>query len=377
VRGYVQLAAMAFAGLAASQALAQAGCLSSFIEPQRRHVHNTAPPAKTAQPLPAGQPLGTVTYRPRGAQATQTLDDYLGMYCTTGLLVLHDGQVVFERYLQRTRPGDGLLSASMSKTLLSLLIGIAVADGKLSLQDRVVDVLPDFEGSAFAQDSVEELLRMTSGVELKNSYQRGEASDNQVLNPMLEPQRDVRAYLKGKTAMAVAGKTFNYNGAVTALLGLMLSARTGMSNTDYLAQRLWEPMGAEAPGYWIKNWKGQEGVQGQFVATLRDYARIGQLMLNQGRVADRQVVPQAWIAQMTALRRDKPQPAQAPFYGLQVWIPQAAGGRSFAWGTNGQNIFVDPVAKTVIVHTGNSPDAEFNGNAHLFPLRDAIAAALK
>jgi CubicO group peptidase (beta-lactamase class C family) len=377
VRGYVQLAAMAFAGLAASQALAQAGCLSSFIEPQRRHVHNTAPPAKTAQPLPAGQPLGTVTYRPRGAQATQTLDDYLGMYCTTGLLVLHDGQVVFERYLQRTRPGDGLLSASMSKTLLSLLIGIAVADGKLSLQDRVVDVLPDFEGSAFAQDSVEELLRMTSGVELKNSYQRGEASDNQVLNPMLEPQRDVRAYLKGKTAMAVAGKTFNYNGAVTALLGLMLSARTGMSNTDYLTQRLWEPMGAEAPGYWIKNWKGQEGVQGQFVATLRDYARIGQLMLNQGRVADRQVVPQAWIAQMTALRRDKPQPAQAPFYGLQVWIPQAAGGRSFAWGTNGQNIFIDPVAKTVIVHTGNSPDAEFNGNAHLFPLRDAIAAALK
>jgi len=91
---------------------------------------------------------------------------------------------------------------------------------------------------------------------------------------------------------------------------------------------------------------------------------------------DRQVVPRQWIEQMTALRRDKPQPAHAPFYGLHVWIPQAAGGRSFAWGTNGQNIFVDPVAKVVIVHTGNSPQAEFDGNAHLFALRDAIAGAL-
>jgi CubicO group peptidase (beta-lactamase class C family) len=79
---------------------------------------------------------------------------------------------------------------------------------------------------------------------------------------------------------------------------------------------------------------------------------------------------------MTELHRDKPQPGKAPYYGLQVWIPQAAGGRSFFWGVNGQNIFIDPVARVVIVHTGNSPNAEFDGNRHLFALRDAIVRSL-
>jgi hypothetical protein len=60
---------------------------------------------------------------------------------------------------------------------------------------------------------------------------------------------------------------------------------------------------------------------------------------------------------------------------LHIWIPQAAAGRSLLWGTNGQNIFIDPIARVVIVHTGNSPDAAFDGNAHLFPLRDALIGA--
>ena len=117
-------------------------------------------------------------------------------------------------------------------------------------------------------------------------------------------------------------------------------------------------------------------MQGQFVATLRDYARLGYLVMNGGALNGRQVIPADWIAQMATLRRDKPQPPHAPFYGLHAWIPQAAGGRMFFWGAGGQNIFVDPVAQVVIVHTGNSPAADFDGNRHLFPLRDAIVKKL-
>jgi CubicO group peptidase (beta-lactamase class C family) len=135
-------------------------------------------------------------------------------------------------------------------------------------------------------------------------------------------------------------------------------------------------MGAESKSYWIKNFHGEEGVQGQFIATLRDYARLGYLVANQGRINGKEIVPTDWIVKMTELRRDKPQPANPPFYGLHVWIPQAAGGRSLFWGVNGQNIFVDPVAQVVIVHTGNSPKAVFDGNRHLFPLRDAIVRSL-
>lgn len=368
--------ALLLGSMVVTPARAQDGCLGNFIDTQRRYPSNVAPASAQVQALPDGVPLGPVRYRPRGSDTPLTLDAYLGRFCTTGFLVLHQGQRVFERYLQGTGPGTRLLSASMSKTLLSLLVGIAVSEGRLTLQERVADVLPDFKDSAFAEATVEDLLRMSSGAALLNSYDPGAASDNQAINPILEPRTDMRAYLRQKTARDPRGPVFNYNGAVSTVLGFVLSARTGMSNTDYLAQRLWKPLGAEAPGGWIKNRWGQEGVQGQFVATLRDYARVGLLLMNLGRVGDRQVVPQAWIEQMVALRPDKPQPAQAPFYGLHIWIPQAAGGRSFAWGTNGQNIFVDPLAKVVIVHTGNSPAAEFNGNAHLFPLRDAITGAL-
>lgn len=376
LRRWVQrVSVAALLTMSALRAIAQTGCSPNFIDPHRKYPTNEAPASKNLQPLPVGEQLGQVRYRARGADTTSTLNEYLGTFCTTGFLVLKDGKVAFEKYLQRTDASTKFLSASMSKTILSLLVGIAIGEGKLSLQDRVVDVLPDFKDSAFARASVEDLLRMTSGVDLKNSYESGVASDNQLINPMIEPYKDVRAYLRERSAADPSGKPFNYNGAITAVLGLMVRERTGMTNTEYLAKRLWEPMGAEAPAYWIKNFKGQEGVQGQFVATLRDYGRVGLLIMNKGRVGDRQVVPESWIEQMTTLRRDVPQPAQAPFYGLHIWIPQVAGGRSFAWGTNGQNIFVDPVAKAVIVHTGNSAAASFSGNAHLFPLRDAISAA--
>jgi CubicO group peptidase (beta-lactamase class C family) len=368
---------VAAAALAIAQAAAaQSGCRPGFVNTQSFFPHNEAPASASPLQFGAGEALGNVRYRPIGESADSTLEEYLGKFCTTGLLVLHDRRIVFERYLQGVQPGDALLSASMSKTILALLIGVAVSEGKLALDQRVGDLLPDFRASAFGEDTIEDLLRMTSGVALKASYVRGGVADNRATDPMVSPRQDMRAYLRGKTERDPAGKRFDYNGAVSALLGIALSERTGKSNTAYLADRLWAPMGAEGNGYWIKNLRGEEGVQGQFVATLRDYARLGYLVMNQGEVNGHHVVPAAWIAQMTALRGDRPQPARPPFYGLHIWIPQAAGGRSFFWGAGGQNIFVDPVARVVIVHTANSPDADFQGNRHLFALRDAIVREL-
>lgn len=357
-------------------ATAQSGCIQAFKNPHRQYLYNEAKSSRTPTFLAPGEPLGSVIYKARKESQNSSLEEYLGKFCTTGFLVLHKGQVVFERYLQGIQPDDALLSASMSKTIFSLIAGVAIAEGKIALNDRVQEVLPDFESSAFADATIEELLRMTSGVALKNSYVRSETSDNQATNPMVSPNQNMRAYLSQKKEFAATGKRFDYNGAVTALLGLALSARTGKSNTDYLAEKLWVPMGAKSSGYWIKNNSGEEGVQGQFAATLSDYAKLGYLVMNQGSINGKQIIPAHWIAQMSTLRRDMPQPSGPPYYGLHVWIPQAAGGRSFFWGTNGQNIFVDPIAQVVIVHTGNSPNAGFHGNDHLFPLRDAIVAKL-
>ncbi len=290
---------------------------------------------------------------------------------------MKEDKIVFERYLQGHKASDTLFSASMSKTIFALLVGIAVGQGKLSLQDRVVTVLPDFQDSAFADATVENLLRMSSGVVLVDSYERDNKGDNQATNPMISPRQNVRSFLRDKRdRTGPHGKVFSYNGVQTAMLAQMLSERLGTNLTSYLENQLWQPMGAEMPGYWIKNWRGEEGAQGQFNASLRDYARLGYLMMNQGRIGEKQLVPAEWIVQMTELRRDQPQPKTLPHYGLHVWIPQAAEGRSTFNGVNGQFIFVDPVARVVIVHTGNSPQAAFHGNAHVFPLRNAIVKQL-
>ena len=371
---FIAIAAILHCGLA----YAQADCLRGFRNPQDKFPHTTAQPAATPFALKVSEmPLGGVIYRPRGESEDRTLDAYLKKFCTTGLLVLKDDTIVFERYLQGHDASDRLLSASVSKTILSLLIGIAIDEKKLALDDKVRTILPDFKDSAFADATVEDLLRMSSGAALVEGYDVGRFSDNLAINPIVEPFRDAREFLRGKKELAgKPGTIFAYNGAQTAVLGLMLAERVGGSLTPYLEQKLWVPMGAEAKAHWLQNRLGQEGAQGFFVATLRDYARLGYLVMNQGRINGKQVVPASWIASMVELRRDKPQPAAVPYYGLHIWIPQAAGGRSFFWGTNGQNIFVDPVARVVIVHTGNSPKAEFHGNGNLFPLRDAITQYL-
>ena len=350
---------------------------SEFRNPQRVYAANRAEPSGFPSALPQGQAIDYVSYVPLGQTKSFTLNEYLDRYCVTGLLVLHKGRIVFERYLRGTDSKDLLLSASMSKSILALLVGIAVADGKLRMDETVRNILPDFVASAFADATVEDLLRMTSGVELKVSYERGVVSDNRSTNPIISPDQNVQQYLREKRNPNPAGKVFDYNGAVSAMLGTVLQARIHQTHTQFLQDRIWQPMGAEASAYWIKNRKGEEGVQGMFASTLRDYARLGLLVLNKGKVGDKQVVPESWITQMTTLRLDKPQPPNQPKYGLHIWIPQAAGGRSMFLGTNGQAIFIDPIAETVIVHTANGPQALFDGNAHLYPLRDAIIKALR
>lgn len=359
-----------------TDAFAATGC-AGFRNPQSVYLVNRAVPSGLPTALPQGQVIDQVSYIPLGQKKSWTLEEYLDSYCVTGLLVLHKGAIVYERYLQGVRSSDVLLSASMSKSILALLVGIAIDDGKLRMNEPVRDVLLDFAQSAFAEATVEDLLRMTSGVALKVSYEKGVVSDNQATSPIISPYQNIQQYLRDKQDANPAGKVFDYNGAVSAMLGSVLQARTHQSHTQFLQERLWQPMGAEASGYWVKNRRGEEGVQGMFAATLRDYARLGLLVMMSGKVGDKQIVPESWITQMTALRLDKPQASGQPKYGLHIWIPQAAGGRSMFLGTNGQAIFIDPVAQTVIVHTANSPDAFYDGNAHLYPLRDAIVNALK
>lgn len=355
--------------------------VGSYSDPQEIFAHNRASPSPSPLPfgtgtsLPANLPyVSGIDPRVRG-----TLEEYLRTHRVTGLMAVKNGQIVLERYQYGRTANQLMLSHSMSKTILALLYGHAVAEGRIALSDRVVDVLPDFVETAFANDTVEDLLRMSSGAALVNSYTQ--AADNSATNPMnLQHYGDLRAILKAKRATASKpGSVFDYNGMISALLGLMLRERLqGRTITAYLEEKIWHPMGAEGPAIWIKDNKGYEGVQGQFAAQLRDYAKLGSLFVNQGRAGDKQVIPAGWIDRMTENRLDKPQPKErAVNYGLHVWLSGSGSGRGFFNGTNGQFIYFDPIARLVLVHTAVGRTAEYEGLIPFFALRSAITQATR
>lgn len=134
------------------------------------------------------------------------------------------------------------------------------------------------------------------------------------------------------------------------MLGLVLRSATGRSVVDYLQEKIWEPIGAEADASWLVDRSGQEATYCCINAVLRDYARLGLLLAHDGNWRGRQIIPADWLKDATIVRPGQPQP-NAGRYGYQVWI-MAGERRMFVLrGIRGKAIYVDPASRLVMVHT--------------------------
>lgn len=285
------------------------------------------------------------------------------------LLVLKDGEVVTEIYRHGSDACTRFTAMSMSKSLLSALYGIAIQDGAIAGVDQpLVAHLPELQGTAYAATTLEHLMRMRSGVAWDEErdglgQQRPRSLDEQAIH--------YEDFAFQATAVAEPGSRFNYSTLDSCLLGWALSRATGRSLAEYASERLWQPAGMERDGYWVM--QGPPGRQREFSgaglnATLRDFGRFGQLMLEQGRANGAQIVPEAWVIESTA--RGVP-PAR---YMYQWWGGEAATDFS-AEGHGGQTINVDPVQRTVVVMLSYYAGTEPLG-LHATFLR-ALKAALK
>ncbi len=299
------------------------------------------------------------TYEFQGARYTP--EQFLERTYTNALLVMKDGKVVSEIYRNGSTDKSRFMAWSMTKSLTSLLVGVAVSEGRIkSIDQPVVDYLPELKGGAYNGVSIRQVLQMRSGVDYEERYD--------FANPGIAARNHEGALVTNTVRFADAARTitrkhppgavFEYKTLDTAVLGWLLERVSGGSNVaSYMAQRLWEPLGAEADGFFIMDGPpgvGREFTGAGFNATLRDYARVGQLVLNQGKVGDRQVVPAAWIAESTS-----PAAAEGPMggYGYQWWtIP---GSDAFnAIGLQGQFIYVDPPTRTVVVKLSYFPPGD-------------------
>ena len=333
--------------------------VGSFSNLDRLLPHYTL--KKAASPLPLPKAAGEPKVEYRFENQTHTLDDFLARQRVTGLLLIKDGEILLERYQYDRTPAHRFVSHSMAKSIVGIAVGMALAEGKIaSLDDAVSKYAPKLAGSAYGETSIRNVLRMSSGVPFKEVY---DGKDDLTRFSILRRSQGSIAALRSFGGREVEqGKRFHYASSETVVLAELLRAVTGTTLSEYLTERLWQPMGAEADATWVRSGDGLEIGSGSFNAILRDYGRLGVLLANDGAVGARQVVPKQYLLEATDWHRQPdafaPRRATPYFgYGYQFWTYPGEKRRFALLGVYGQSIFVDPELKLVMVITAVAKNA--------------------
>ena len=282
------------------------------------------------------------------------VNEYLSRTDVTALLVLKDGTITYENYWLTGGKSVKWLSASVAKSFISALIGIAIDQGYInSIDDAVTVYVPQLKDSAYDGVRIKDILQMSSGASWNEDYS----------DPNSDINRSVRIFALGGsldefTASLKNEKkpgTFNrYNSTDTQVLGMLLREATGISVTQYMQKMLWDPIGAEDNAYWLLDSENMEVAYGGFNATARDYAKLGELYRLEGSINGTQIVPSNWIQASITPDAAHLMPGENALsdyplgYGYQWWIPDDSGD-FMAIGVYNQFIYVSPQNNVVAV----------------------------
>jgi CubicO group peptidase (beta-lactamase class C family) len=304
---------------------------------------------------------------------TLTLDDYLAHNPITGLLIARGDTILVERYQYARSDRHRFTSFSMAKTITAMLIGVALAEGRIrSVDDPAAAYVPGLADIEYGRTSLRHLLQMSSGVRFSERYSgRDDVARLFVETVVQDGAGGVEAVKPFNERGWPSGTVFSYASVETQVLGLVLRGAVQRPVVDYLHEKIWEPMGAEADATWLVDRSGQEATFCCLNAVLRDYARLGLLLAHDGNWRGRQLIPAAWINEATRVRDDQPhlRPGTARGYlgyGYQVWLLPGERRMFVLLGVHGQAIFVDPTSRLVMVQTAVYREA---GD----PIREAYA----
>ncbi|PCF95611.1 serine hydrolase domain-containing protein [Vreelandella nigrificans] len=293
---------------------------------------------------------------------------------TDGLLILHQGQVVYEVYSGCLDEAGQHGAMSVTKSMTGLLGEVLVAEGVLDEQALVGDILPELADSAFGNATVKQLLEMTTGLAYSEDYSDPNAeiwAYNAAASPLPKPEdytgpRTYYEYLATVQPQGEHGQMFGYKTINTDALGWVIARTTGESVASLLSSRLWRHMGAEQDAYFTVDSIGTPFAGGGLSAGLRDMARVGQLVLNEGVINGERLFPAAAVERIRQ-GGDKQAFAAAGYrylpggsYRGMWWSLHNEHGAFAARGVHGQTIYIDPTAEMVIVRFASHPVA---GNA--------------
>ena len=287
-----------------------------------------------------------------------TLDDYLARNPATGLLIARGNTILVERYQYGRTDRHRFTSWSMAKTVTAMLIGIALAEGRIrSVDDLAAAYVPALSGTEYGRTSLRHLLQMSSGIRFTENYSGNDDVMRLVFDTYLrQGAGGVASVTSFNERERPPGTKFSYASVETQVLGLVLRAVTGRPVATYLEDKIWQPIGAEADATWLIDNSGQEATFCCLNAVLRDYARLGLLLAHDGNWHGRQIIPTAWVRDATTVRADQPHlrpggAAPSFGYGYQTWILPGERRMFFFWGVRGQRIYVDPQSQLVMVNT--------------------------
>ncbi len=309
------------------------------------------------------------------------LRDFIEKTQTTGLLVLRDGNLVYEEYRQGASPSSTLTSWSVAKSVVATLVGMALYEGKIrSLDDKAEAYVPALRGHAYGRATIKDLLRMSSGVRWDETYQRKTSDINQLFYKVFIFGKPVNEVIAPLPAEQPPGQRFHYKSVDTQVLGWVLSAAVGQNLSQYAQRRLWQPLGMQDAAFWsLDRTNGTELAYCCLNMSLRDYAKLGQLYLQQGEWQGLQLLPLDWVKEST--KRPEPWLAagngyEERGYGYHWWVPRDPDQEFFANGVWGQTIYVDEKTRTVIVKTSVDPDFQAH-TAEMIAFMRGLAAGLQ
>ena len=320
-----------------------------------------------------------------------SIADLLAETCTDGFLVLHRGWIVAEQYFNGLKADTPHLLMSVSKSVTSAVAGVLAGRHLLDVAALVTDVVPELRGTSFEGATVQDLLDMRAGTRFDENYD--------------DPRADVRTYERvylwrpdnGQPRPADAlgyfatlgndgphGGPFRYRSILTDVLAWVIERAAGARLHELIAAELWQPMGAEFDAEVTLDAHGNPMADGGICATLRDVARFGQLFLQNGTVAGRDIVPASWIEDTiqgapdgASAFRGGDNPAGYPagaHYRNCWWVRDPSLPLYHASGINGQHVFIHVPTRTVVVKLSTWPTA-LNADWLRLTVAGVIAAA--
>lgn len=323
--------------------------------------------------------------------ATKFPEDFLKETDTAALLVLVDGQVRYERYLLTGGPKVTWLSMSVAKSVVSCLVGIALDEGHIgSIAEPISKYVPVNAGSAYDGVTIKQVLQMSSGARWTEDYNDPGSDVFQLAQATRGRGGGLNGFVARMAKQNPPETICRYNSGETQILGCLIARATKRSLTQYMAEKLAQPLGFESAGYWITDLFGTELAYGGLNLTARDYAKVGELFRNGGVWQGKRIVSEEWVRASTTIDSPIREPGKPMVgdhhipqgYGYQWWIPAGDKGEFCGIGVLNQCVYVNPEKKTTIVKLsanrkyGTSSEERTNRDTENVELLRAIAASI-